>query len=448
MNSMTRETRARFDKDVAWSAFAMLVPIAVGLIALPVIFGNVRQQAFTLFLLSYGATNFAPSLDLGVARTAQRRVAHAASLDVGTRAALVRHSLRRAAAVAAAVAIIAAVGAALLFPRGGGAASPAALAVVTGAGVALAIYANAQRAVLEGLGAFARSALNRAAVGVMLVGAPVIVSFFVADATMLSLSALLVRLPFIWEQRRAIRAASAHRDGGGRVGDRAAGFMRESGWFALLSVLAVAMSGFDRYILIGLGGLAGRDLAVYLATQDLALRAIAVPAALLPALAVRLAAGGGDATHALSRRLFLVIVPGLMIGCVGGTVLSRVVVQTLYPLLPVDHAAAAMRILFLGIAASAVAQFPMARLAAAGRARDSALMHLGEFAFYLMLVPFAIHRFGALGGAALWSGRIVVDAALLILWSGRVQRERSAMLREGGALIAGLGSLLAVGALA
>lgn len=449
MNSTAQEARTRFDKDVAWSAFAMLLPIAVGLAALPLIFSNVGQQVFTLFLLSYGAITFAPNFDLGIARTGQRRVAYAAACAHSALTTLVRHSLRRAAVVSAAGAILATIGAAILFPQGGPV-SRAGLVAVTGVGVALAIYSNCQRGVLEGLGAFSRSALNRAGVGVMLVGAPVAVSFFVRDATALSLAALIVRIPFLWEQQRAIIAAlpTVQSEKGGPE-NITAGFMRESGWFAALSALAVSMSGFDRYIVIGLGGLAGEPLTIFLATQDLALRAIAIPTALLPALAVRLAASKEDTvTRALSRRLFLVIVPGVALASVCGAALSGPIVQLLYPLLPVDQASATLRVLFLGIAASAVAQFPMARLAAAGRAKDAALMHLGEFALYLAVTPLVVELFGALGAAALWSGRIVIDTVLLIVWSGIAQGERSAMLRESSALILGSVLITTIGLLA
>ncbi|MBD8472132.1 lipopolysaccharide biosynthesis protein [Sphingomonas sp. CFBP 8765] len=450
-HGITKDTRNKFDKDVAWSAFAMLVPIAIGLLALPLIFRNVGQQVFTLFLLSYGAINFAPSLDLGVARTMQRRVAYAAPFHVETLGALVAHSLRRATIVAMAIAVFATIGAAILFPPQHDGVARIGLPLVTGLGVSLAIYANCQRGILEGLGAFSRSALNRAAVGIMLVGAPVATSFFVRDATALSLAALVVRIPFIWEQQRAIRSTVAGRVVGedAEREDVISGFMRESGWFALLSILAVAMSGFDRYIMIGWGGLAGQTLTTFLATQDLALRAIAVPAALLPALAVRLAASNGTAAaRPLARRLFLAIVPGVMLGCIGGALISPYIVHLLYPLLPVGEASAALRILFLGIAASAVAQFPMARLVAAGRARDAALMHMGELVIYLACVPLAIGHLGAVGAAGLWSGRILLDAALLTLWSGYSQKERLSMLQEGSAIIVGVAAILAIGLLA
>lgn len=100
MDASARQARSRFDRDVAWSAFAMLVPIGVGLLALPVIFRNVGEQVFTLFLLSYGAISFAPSLDLGVSRTTQRRVAYAGTLRPDMQRNLVHYSIPRADRIA------------------------------------------------------------------------------------------------------------------------------------------------------------------------------------------------------------------------------------------------------------------------------------------------------------------------------------------------------------
>lgn len=450
MHPTARQARNQFDRDVAWSAFAMLVPIAIGLLALPVIFRNAGEQVFTLFLLSYGAINFAPSLDLGVARTAQRRVAYAATLHPDARRTVVEHALRRAMLVAIGAMLLVVAGAVLLFPLQHGR-RPLGLAIVTGMGVAVAIYANTQRGVLEGLGAFSRSALNRAGVGVMLVGAPVVVSFFLRDATVLSLASLAIRFPFAWEQQRAIRNV-LHR--GAAPGDAAhedlvARFMQESGWFALLSILAVAMSGFDRYLMIGWGGLGGQQLAIFLATQDLALRAVAVPAALLPALTVRLAAGNaGEAARQMARRLFLAIVPLTVAGCMGAALLAPWVAHLLYPQLPPGETTLTIRILLVGIVANVVAQFPSTRLIATGRARDAALMHSGEFLLYLAVMPLVVGTLGAPGAAALWAGRVVLDTLLLIGWSAHVQRDRAAMVREGVAVLLGTGIIATVGLIA
>jgi O-antigen/teichoic acid export membrane protein len=433
----------RFDRDVAWSAFAMLLPIAAGLAGLPIIFRNVGDTVFSLFLLSYGAINFAPSLDVGVARTAQRRIAYANSIHAEDQRLLVRHSLRRALVVAVLAGLAVAVLGLILFPAVGGR-SPLGLALVTGVGVSVAIYANTQRGVLEGLGAFSRSALNRAGVGVLLIGASLAASFMVRDAAVISLASLMVRFPFVWEQSRAIRAVMDRRtDNLDAVReDVAAGFMHESGWFALLALLAVAMSGFDRYILIAWGGLGGEPLTVFLATQDMALRAIALPTALLPALMVRLAASADPATaRRLSNRLFIALQPPVIIGCLGIAWLREPIAAILYPGLTRAETAASIHILLFGVASSAIAQFPITRLVAAGHARIAAVMHLVEFALYLALVPFVIGRFGALGAAALWSGRVWLDTVLLIGWSGIRRTERGAAAIEAVLLAASSGSL-------
>lgn len=394
----------------------MLVPICAGLLGLPVIFRNVGETVFSLFLLSFGAINFAPSLDLGISRTAQRRVAFATAGHRDDQRALISLSLSRAAAIACLAGLAVALAGLLLFPAAGGA-SPLWLALITGLGVGVAIYANVQRGILEGLGAFSRSALNRAAVGSLLIGASLLASFFVQDAAALSLASLIVRLPFVWEQGRAIRQATQDCDHPAPPArhDARPGFMRESGWFALLSLLAVVMSGFDRYIFIGWGGLRGQDLATFLATQDMALRAIAIPAALLPVLQVRLAQAQDPANvRKLSKRLFVTLIPLVVFGCICIALISEQVAATLYPSLPRAEAAATIRVLLLGVASSAIAQFPMARLAASGRVRDATYMHLFEFALYLAVTPMVITRYGALGAAALWSGRIWLDAVLLI----------------------------------
>jgi O-antigen/teichoic acid export membrane protein len=80
------------------------------------------------------------------------------------------------------------------------------------------------------------------------------------------------------------------------------------------------------------------------------------------------------------------------------------------------------QILCIGIFANAIGSMYFARMHAAGRADITAKLHLAELPIFVLSLSWLISSFGVLGAAIAWSGRMIVDMALLWIVRGSGQR--------------------------
>lgn len=111
------------------------------------------------------------------------------------------------------------------------------------------------------------------------------------------------------------------------------------------------------------------------------------------------------------------------------------------------QSATVLRILALGLFVNALAYVPFSFVQALGRPELTARFHLLEFAFHFPLTWVLVTRYGAVGAAAAWTTRVVVDAALVTgaattlvrLPPGRLVGRRTALV-----IVAGVGLLAAL----
>ena len=422
-------TRGRFRTDAAWSAAGTLLPAVLGVVAIPVLLHNLAPAGFAAFALCLALISFSPALDFGVARTAMRRVAALHGDNLAQRGALASACIRRAAWAGLATASLLAlalplVGATVLDSPAAGSRVALYLAVAC---VPLAIVANTQRAVLEGARMFAASASVRIALGLLTAIVPAALSWWTQRIDVLCASLVLLRLAAALHQARTLRQAGLHGDGSyghGSVngsGNGGAHFWQESAWYAVLAPVALLMSGFDRFLLAWIGGLDTTGLATFLAPQEMALRALLLSAALIPALLVRLAATAtSDAdAQALSARLFRHVVPAMAIACLAVSGLAPALAPHLFAGVDAAQVTEIVQVLAIGVFSNALAQFPMATLTARGHVRDAALMHAVQLPLFLAALGPLIAALGAVGAAWAWSGRIVLDTLMLCWQAGR-----------------------------
>lgn len=410
---------SRFRTDAAWSAAGTLLPAVLGVMAVPVLLRNLAPAGFAAFALCLALISFAPALDFGVARTAMRRVAALHGESVAVRGALVSACLRRAAWAGLATAALLALSLPLVGAQGidspaGGSRTALYLAVAC---VPLAIVANAQRAVLEGARMFAAAASVRIALGLLTAIVPAALSWWTQRIDVLCASLVLLRLAAALHQARTLRLAGLH----GTGGDGGPRFWQESAWYAVLAPIALLMCGFDRFLLTWIGGLDTTGLATFLAPQEMALRALVLSAALIPALLVRLAASSTQDTdaQALSARLFRHVAPAMGVACIAVSALAPALAPRLFAGVDATQVTEIVQVLAIGVFSNALAQFPMATLTARGHVRDAALMHAVQLPLFLAALAPLVAALGAVGAAWAWSGRIVLDTLMLGWQAGR-----------------------------
>lgn len=145
----------------------------------------------------------------------------------------------------------------------------------------------------------------------------------------------------------------------------------------------------------------------------------ALAAPLLPGL-VRLGASDKvEEHHTLYRRslqgLFLLMTPtALLLAFLGHAFLS-VWAGPKYAM----HSTGPFLIIVVGQFFNALVYVPWSYLVAAGRAKTVAWVHIAELPPYLIVAAIMAAKFGAMGAAIVWSARVVIDALVFFIVTGR-----------------------------
>jgi O-antigen/teichoic acid export membrane protein len=85
-------------------------------------------------------------------------------------------------------------------------------------------------------------------------------------------------------------------------------------------------------------------------------------------------------------------------------------------------------ILSVGLFFNGLAQIPFAAIHAAGKAKATAVLHLGEFLFYLPLLFISLRYFGLTGAAISWVIRCFVDFIMLLVITNKIMAEESQLV--------------------
>jgi O-antigen/teichoic acid export membrane protein len=304
-----------------------------------------------------------------------------------------------------------------------------------------------QRAVLEGVGAFAASALARFALGFLMAVVPPTLSWYWPDATLLCAALVVIRVLCLWHQTVLIRRRGLVGETQRHALRNSAAFWRESLWYGLVAPVSLLMSGFDRFLVVWLGGLTLSQLAVFLAPQEIALRAIILPAAVVPPLVVQIARQSESvlAHSSLVRKLFAYVGTVAFVVSIAITVLAQEWAPRLF--LGVDDTlvVAVSKVLIIGVFSNALAQFPSATLAANGRSRDIAVVQLLQLPVFVIAIAPLVSHFGVTGAALAWTSRIVADTCML-MWRANRSAPQTAVRGWQAYHAAGVLGLIAIGA--
>ena len=183
-------------------------------------------------------------------------------------------------------------------------------------------------------------------------------------------------------------------------------------WVSVTNIVGPILSTFDRF-LIGVT-LGASSVAYYDVPFRLAQKATIVPSALSQALFPRLSAQR-QVDAAVTSMAAARAVNGFM------TTIAVTAMLLIDPFLTLwvgpgfaQYAAPAGAVLLAGTWINSVATIPYAKLQADGRPKWVAMTHVGEVVPYVLALWWALHQFGILGAAFVWTGRVALDAILLL----------------------------------
>ncbi len=190
-------------------------------------------------------------------------------------------------------------------------------------------------------------------------------------------------------------------------------FLKAGGWLSVSNVVGPIMNYFDRFFLAT--AVPAASLAFYTTPSEITNRLMVIPAslsrALFPAF-VRHEQGAGSSrllmrgTLILAVVMFVIIVSGVLFGRWALSVwIDPNFAEKSYPIFV---------ILLIGFGINAIAWLPFAMIQGVGRSDLTAKSHLLELPVYLIALYFAVHRYGLIGAASVWSLRCLLDT--IILW--------------------------------
>ena len=196
------------------------------------------------------------------------------------------------------------------------------------------------------------------------------------------------------------------------------------GWMSVSNIVSPMLIYLDRFMLGGLVGVAA--VGYYTAPFDGVMRMLIIPASLMgavyPSISALAATGNHEAIHsvyaeAVKKTVLLLVVPVLILAIFGPWLLRLWLGEAF-----AEQGQTAVRILAFGVLLNAVAHVPSGFITALGRPDIKAKLHVVELMIHVPVAYFLISRFGIVGAALAWTARVGLDAILLFIASKRVLR--------------------------
>jgi O-antigen/teichoic acid export membrane protein len=197
--------------------------------------------------------------------------------------------------------------------------------------------------------------------------------------------------------------------------------IRFGGWMTISNVVSPIMAYMDRFLISGL--LSVGAVAYYTAPFDVLSRFSFIPwsvgSVLFPALAVSLIQDP-DRTELLARRgvkyIFLAMFPIILITITFAPEGLRLWLGPAFA----HNSESVLRLLAVGVFVNSVGYVPFALIQGAGRPHVTATLHLLELPLYLVAVWVLTQHLGIEGTALAWTGRVALDAVLLFFFAHRL----------------------------
>lgn len=191
-------------------------------------------------------------------------------------------------------------------------------------------------------------------------------------------------------------------------------------WLTVSNVVGPLMVYMDRFVIGALASVA--SVAYYTAPYEVVTRLWLIPAALTGVL-FPVFAGSHLADHDRMRCVFrkgllalaAVMLPLALAVAAGAGWWLEVWLGAEYA----KEGTRVAQILCAGVLFNSLAHLPFSLLQAAGRADLTARLHLVELPFYVAALSWLIPAYGINGAALAWTGRCMVDAALLFIFARR-----------------------------
>jgi O-antigen/teichoic acid export membrane protein len=279
--------------------------------------------------------------------------------------------------------------------------------------VPFALASSGLLGVLEGYQRFFRLNAIKIPVAVLMLLAPAFVAICSHSLVAAISSMVVVRIFGFALATYSVLSSIPLWKGGRRAAPDFGGVLRFSGWLSVSNIVGPLLVYGDRFYLAAT--VPAASIAYYTVPFDTAFRATTLPLAglntVFPALSHTGAQGGSRRALVdfASQALIAFWLPPLMLAILCSHELLSIWLGSDFAL----AASQLFQVLCAGVFLNGASHLPLALLHAEGRSDVTAKFHLLELPIYAVSVICLVARFGVLGAAMAWSGRVALDFVLL-----------------------------------
>lgn len=442
---------ARLARNTVILSLGQVVPAVAGVLAVPVLLAHLGPARFGVLLLAWGAIGYFSLFDLGLSRA----LTHAVAVRLGQREADDLSAVTwTALALMALLGVAGGVLLAVLTPWLVGHVLNIEAALQHESRVAFYLLAAALpavvstagfRGILEAHQDFGTATALRLPLAIFTSLGPLAALPFSSRLPPVVACLLAVRLltwaAHAWVCVRRypfLRRVQLRR----RV---IAPMLRFGGWMTVSNVVSPVMAYLDRFFIGAILPMAA--VAFYVAPSEIVTRLLAVPQALMgvlfPAIATTYQSDRPRTTVLFDRAVRIVLL--LMFPVLAGVVLFAREGLTLWLGAPfAAQATGVLQWLAAGVFLNSIAQVPFALIQGVGRPDVTGKLHLAELPIYVASIWVLAHRFGLVGVAIAWTGRVGIDAALLLWFAHRTASGRAPRPGRAAALTLAMLAVMAM----
>jgi O-antigen/teichoic acid export membrane protein len=406
----------RFSFNAILQIGSQILPLFAGAVAIPIIYRNIGRAEFGVFTVALSMLGLFALLDLGLGRATVRFTARAfAAGDSDEAASLFLYSAILLGGFSLVFFLVLILSTTFMVGHwfqttGVGQNSIRNCLYILACAVPLAGLTSVFRAVLEARDRFLTISIIQVFLGVLTYLVPLALSFITQDIRYLIAGAVACRgLAFVAFGFAA--ASNWHGSFPWRALDNRgkAEFRRFSFWLVISNVIGGAIVYGDRALLVKIFGLS--EIAYYNIPLELLGRLMIVVNSAVTVLFPALSRAAGNKrlfedVYVSLITLFSVLIGVVLLAC------SILVPFALQAWLGADfrsHSTSIVRILIVGLAFQTLNVFSLASLNARGFVKPITIMHLAEAPVYFCAIYLCGQKFGLIGVAVAWSGRLILE---------------------------------------
>lgn len=410
---------------VNWNFAGLVFPLLIAAISIPTLLERLGNERFGLLTLAWGLVGYSSFLDLGVGRALTQMV----SRQIGEEKL---SDIPNLLATAQRITIITGLAAMILIMLAaffGGANSLKVTEIsineitISMVLIALVMPFQSMSAVYKGINEaflnFRGINLLRIGLGAITFCGPVIMSSWTVELPWLVLTLLLSRvIALSIYQRLAYSCLNINEiksNSGVYEGIIARSLISVGGWLTVSIIFGFIMTQADRFLIAFI--LSASAVAAYTIPYEVVVQSLifvgAITSVMFPVLSKLMYEKNSNWKKYFRRYLYLVCSVMLLI-CVLGALLLPFLLKVWLKNNIQEESILIGQILLLGVYANSIGSMYYALLHAQGRMDITAKFHVLEMPIYIIFLLLLLDQIGVIGAAWAWSGRMVIDALLLV----------------------------------